>query len=454
MKKLYLIPVFILINVNILISQTWVPVGDLSTTDVGIQGTYSLEFDINNNNNPIIAYSSKFNSDKLSVIEYNSSLDIWENIGNQTLTNSGVNYVNIKVAPDNSIYVAFSETSNNDKLTLIKYDGNSWLTISQELSIGRAINIDMEINNSDNLFLTYQDEGLGNSIMVKKYNTTNNSFNTIADENEPLFNNGTKPKMAIDNSNNIPYVAFISGNDKAIVISYVSNWTQIGDSFSYIDVSNNNLSSIVQELDITFLSNNSLFVGTSQHRSGFQEYRNYFFETSTWNENGGNERGGIVKTVSDNQGNPFVFYMFLSGFDNRVEVESFTNNNWEQVGNGSDIIPLSSMKFASIALDNNNIPYVLYSSYGDTAAIKSLNQNLSVNDFNLSNISLSPNPTSDKVTIKNMKESTNYKIYNLIGQNIFEGELSTGNSIDFSHFKNGVYILKLKNSKTFKIIKR
>ena len=453
MKKLYLISILTLININVLSSQTWIPVGDLSTTDVGIQGSYSLEFDINNNNNPVIAYSSKINSNKLSVVEYNSSLNIWENIGNQTLTNGGANYVNIKVAFDNSIYVAFSETNNNDKLTLMKYDGNSWLTISQGLSIGRATNIDIEINNSDNLYLTYQDEGLGNSIIVKIYNTTNNNFNTIADENEPMFNNGTKPKIAIDNSNNIPYIAFIGENNKAKVINYDSNWIQIGDSFSYIDA-NNNFSNIVQDLDITFLGNNSLFVGTSQHRNGFQEYRNYFFENSVWNENGGNIRGGIIKTASDNQGNPFVFYMFLSGFDNRVEVERYSNNNWEQVGEGNDIIPLSSMKFANIALDNNNIPYVLYSSYGDSAAIKSLNQNLSVTDFYLNKISLSPNPTSDKVTIKNIKEPTTYIIYNLIGQNIFEGELSIDNTIDFSYFKNGVYILKLKNSKTFKIIKR
>ena len=84
MKKLYLISILTLININVLSSQTWIPVGDLSTTDVGIQGSYSLEFDINNNNNPVIAYSSKMNSNKLSVVEYNSSLNIWKTIGNQT----------------------------------------------------------------------------------------------------------------------------------------------------------------------------------------------------------------------------------------------------------------------------------------------------------------------------------------------------------------------------------
>ena len=79
---------------------------------------------------------------------------------------------------------------------------------------------------------------------------------------------------------------------------------------------------------------------------------------------------------------------------------------------------------------------------------------LSIENFNLvDNISIFPNPTSDYISISNLKLTESYLIVNQIGQKVKKGIISNNQQIDIRNFTNGLYFLKFENGNTIKFIK-
>ena len=84
-------------------------------------------------------------------------------------------------------------------------------------------------------------------------------------------------------------------------------------------------------------------------------------------------------------------------------------------------------------------------------------EEMGVNDFDNLNINIYPNP-SNGIFKFNVIEDIEYKISNILGQNILEGKFINGlNNIDISEQPDGVYIIRLSNikglAKSYKLIK-
>ena len=89
--------------------------------------------------------------------------------------------------------------------------------------------------------------------------------------------------------------------------------------------------------------------------------------------------------------------------------------------------------------------------------------NIATNDpsFGISTISFDknfkvyPNPVSNEliIEIKGNKEKTDFEILNSIGQIVFKGNMSEKSVVQTSNFCSGVYLIKLKNGKTFEFKK-
>ena len=72
---------------------------------------------------------------------------------------------------------------------------------------------------------------------------------------------------------------------------------------------------------------------------------------------------------------------------------------------------------------------------------------LSIEDFELAGISISPNPTSGILNMT-IAEKANYRLLNTKGQVLKKGTSTAGkNKIDISSFAKGIYLLKIKTSK-------
>lgn len=73
----------------------------------------------------------------------------------------------------------------------------------------------------------------------------------------------------------------------------------------------------------------------------------------------------------------------------------------------------------------------------------------SIDDFELNNISIFPNPSSASISLSNITRDYNVAIYNVIGQKVITQNVSSTNtSIDVSNLSGGIYTLKFENYKT------
>lgn len=82
---------------------------------------------------------------------------------------------------------------------------------------------------------------------------------------------------------------------------------------------------------------------------------------------------------------------------------------------------------------------------------------LSLTDVSHKNqIGISPNPSSDYITISSLDKEQFYVIYNLLGQEVLSGNVSNElNTIDITNLYHGLYYLKLNtSSKAIKFIKK
>lgn len=78
---------------------------------------------------------------------------------------------------------------------------------------------------------------------------------------------------------------------------------------------------------------------------------------------------------------------------------------------------------------------------------------MSIQDVEKEQIFITPIPSSNFITISGLKNREHYTIYNLFGQFIQEGTLSSAQILDINNYSNGLYILKLNSGNTIKFIK-
>jgi hypothetical protein len=87
--------------------------------------------------------------------------------------------------------------------------------------------------------------------------------------------------------------------------------------------------------------------------------------------------------------------------------------------------------------------------------LQGLGQSLSTDQFNINSYSLSPNPATDLITIDSEKEVKNVTVFNMLGQQVLNGN---SNKIDLSSVNSGMYLVQIQFENdevaTEKIIKK
>lgn len=95
-----------------------------------------------------------------------------------------------------------------------------------------------------------------------------------------------------------------------------------------------------------------------------------------------------------------------------------------------------------------------YASYiTGTSTNVTLNPALSTNDFYLNDLTVYPNPTTDKLSISDFSKIKTFEIYDITGKLVQKTKTILSNSINVSELNAGMYFLKLDGIKTIKFIK-
>lgn len=85
---------------------------------------------------------------------------------------------------------------------------------------------------------------------------------------------------------------------------------------------------------------------------------------------------------------------------------------------------------------------------------RSTDSNLSISELEFkSQIKIVPNPVSIYFQIFGLREQVPYEIYDMLGTEVQKGISSLNENISIPNLPNGLYILKLKDSKAMKFIK-
>ena len=121
----------------------------------------------------------------------------------------------------------------------------------------------------------------------------------------------------------------------------------------------------------------------------------------------------------------------------------------------SSVAPMIYKHPAAVAarnnLINNKSSTITEDSYDDKCASA-----LSVNDFSKDNLLIYPNPTSDFIYVKNLKDAKSYKIFDSSGRLVSQRKLNE-DKIDVRNLTEGNYLLEIKSKaflKNLKFIKK
>jgi LPXTG-site transpeptidase (sortase) family protein len=211
---------------------SWVPVGSVGFSS-GVSSHQSLALDTNGI--PYVAFRDAGNASKVTVMKFNGAN--WVNVGPAGFTPDQVLYTSLVLDSNNTPYVAFKDADNAWKVSVMKFNGASWeLVGSAGFSAGAARNysLSMVIDGSDTLYVAFQDESNSNKVTVMKFNGASwvnvgsAGFAAATDSMSKVYS----LSLALDGSG-APFVSFSdAGNSsKATVMKFNgASWVNVGSA--------------------------------------------------------------------------------------------------------------------------------------------------------------------------------------------------------------------------------
>ncbi|MEI6079042.1 MAG: hypothetical protein WCQ53_00190 [bacterium] len=285
----------------------WTPVG-VEGISAGSSEYTSLALD--SSNVPYVVFQDAANDNKATVMKFNGAS--WEPVGSSGFSAGQIAETAIAFDRKNVLYVAYIDSFNAGRVTAMKFDGSSWVPVGVPGFTSQATNVNMAIDSNNVPYVVYKDGWNNNQATVMKFNGDNWTLVGIAASAGVATN---YPSIAID-SNNVPYVAY-------------SDWSQGGRI-------------TVKRFD----GNSWAIVGWTGISTG---------------------QGDFVSLALDSNNLPYVAYLDI-GYNSSSSVMKFDGNNWGYVG--SQGFSGNWANWTSLALDSNGVPYLAFmdgaNNYGAT----------------------------------------------------------------------------------------
>lgn len=107
-----------------------------------------------------------------------------------------------------------------------------------------------------------------------------------------------------------------------------------------------------------------------------------------------------------------------------------------------------------ISVDDVNYAMNNWPDVFDTVVYSTDCSVLNIDDFQVKNLKLYPNPSSNYLQISGLQQNVTYSIYNIHGKNISSGTLLPQEKISINTLDSGLYFLRIDSGNNFKFIKK
>lgn len=283
---------------------------------------------------PYIAYADS--TQKLTVKKYDGTS--WVLVGTPGFSNIGpVKSIAMAVNKNNVPYVAYQEQGSpaTYRAAVRKFDGTAWVSVGPPaISIGMGDFLSIAIDSSGTPYVSYVEEGLNfdYKVVVKKYNGS--SWVDIGSGISATYTAYTK--IAFDN-NGILYIAYTEPDPNTF--NYVAKVKRY-DGTSWVDVGTTSISTGDTKNTTLVLDGNNIPYIAYQEQDVNYSYHTMVkkYEANNWIDISGNGFPGSssynmpISIAIGNNNIPYVAYLD-SVLQYKVNVKEFDSGRWSQVGN-------------------------------------------------------------------------------------------------------------------------
>lgn len=310
-------------------------------------------------NRMYIAFKDVSNSNKLTVMQYTGTT--WALLGNAGISAgavaNGISIAVINTFNGNEVFVAFSDESVSDRLTIMRWSGTSWTTEGTAGSHSTSNVTSLSITAADNndLFVAYNDFGFSGKISIKKRsgsswsNISGTGISAAASDNVDI---------ACD-KNNLPFVVYRNGGagNTAIVKKYNgSSWIDVGSTA----ITTGSVTDCSITLDRLNRPNIAYSDGGNNNRAAVK-----YFDGINWQSLGATaispNSATFTKLTFDYDNNAYIIYKDNS-VSNKITVRKYNGLSWSTVASAG--FSAGTADFANIKFDTDQKIYIAYKDGG------------------------------------------------------------------------------------------
>lgn len=390
---------------------------------------------VSNSGTPYMVYSDSVNNYKATVIRFDGSA--WVPLGTPGFSAAEADYTNIAIANDGTVYVSYADASDSNKVTVMKYNGSTWTPVGGVgVSPGyNAAHVAMALDAGGTPYVVYSN----GPTSVIKYNGT--SWDVVGTAGFSA-GNAQYCKIAVDAAGT-PYVIYEDAGNmlKATVMKYDgSSWVNVGmPGFSSV--------SQTQYTSIAIGKDGTPYAAYSDGYNGPATVMK--FDGTAWNMVGAPMTScNWVSLRLDTADVPYVGYQDVAK-SRKATVMKFDGSTWTSVDTTG--FSAGGSYGNTLAISQNGIPYVAYNdgAAGNHCTVKKFEASLGVTDVaNPTTVSVFPNPSHRAFTVNVStlgQLPTTVTLTNVLGA-VIEQRTVTGNAEINLTAPAGVYLLTVSNA--------
>lgn len=413
------------------LAQTWQEVGEGGFSD-GEARSQKMAVD---GLTPYVAYSDDSNDNYITVKKYNGIS--WETVGEESF-GEPVDELDFAIDEGN-FYIAYSTGNTISVMTMV---GGQWV-FEGPFAMADGSNVSLSMWEGIP-YIAYQDSDHSNKLSAQKL--TSSGWEYLG---EPGFTTSTLSNVVdFEVDGDVAYVAYRDNeNDYKVSVMKFENgiWSVLGEegfSGGTYDAYNG-----------LAIYNNQPYVA-SWNADG--QGAVYNFDGTNWQQVGEAISTGTGQSLSLRTSPLNELHIAYNdpGEENKAYVKKLNGGSWVGIGESVSLLSASNI---SMAFNTNGQPYLAYRDdwYLRKTTVVTFDIAMDVDDvIDMSDIQIYPNPTTDYIQIFGLSKPSHYTINNVLGSELKKGTLYENEQIDIQHFTNGLYFLNFENGSTIKFMKK